>query len=212
MKIITNKEIERDELSQFEDIPGLYFIMLKPTSNTIESFISFMERRHVARNFIASDELNKRDFKISISPLAGDFESKNGEQYFRQYSQIVSEISEPLYIGMTGNLKQRIETHLYQFNKIVSMISSIDQMANLEELNFDEEIESDIQKVNDKANSFAKRLALLLSEYYQEKGVNPSVSSLWFKVKSLTELNSNQISEIESLLIQTIRPMGNIKI
>jgi hypothetical protein len=92
------------------------------------------------------------------------------------------------------------------------MISSIDQMANLEELNFDEEIESDIQKVNDKANSFAKRLALLLSEYYQEKGVNPSVSSLWFKVKSLTELNSNQISEIESLLIQTIRPMGNIKI
>ena len=83
---------------------GYILLCLKPTANTIESFVSFMERRHVERNFIASDELNKRFLKITISPRAGDFEPNGSEQYFKQYSEIVSEISEPLYIGMTGNL------------------------------------------------------------------------------------------------------------
>jgi len=124
----------------------------------------------------------------------------------------MDEIVEPLYIGMTGNLKERIETHLGQFKRIVSILNSVDLMGEITELDFTDEIESDMQRINDKANSFAKRLATIISEHYKTNGTSPSVSSLWFKIIPLQNHSLKEISEIESYLIRTIRPMGNIKI
>ena len=171
-----------------------------------------MERRHVDRNFTAYDSLNQREFQISISPSKDEMSNLENTDIFSTYSKMIDNIVEPLYIGMTGNLKERIETHLSQYKRIVSILNSVDLMGEITELDFTEEIESDMQKINDKANSFAKRLASVISEHYKEFGTSPSVTSLWFKVVPLENYSLKNISEIESLLIRTIRPMGNIKI
>lgn len=212
MIVITNKDIERDELNNYANTPGIYTIMLKPTESTLHSYIKFMERRHVDRNFTAYDSLNQREFQISISPSKDEMSNLENVDIFSTYSRMIDNIVEPLYIGMTGNLKERIETHLSQFKRIVSILNSVDLMGEITELDFTEEIESDMQKINDKANSFAKRLATVISEHYKEFGTSPSVTSLWFKVVPLENYSLKNISEIESLLIRTIRPMGNIKI
>ena len=196
MKVIRNFDIESTGLENLKNTSAIYSIHLSPRSDNVNEYIRFLKNLSERKTYTAQEFHKTHKIQIELIP---------------QQDQIITELSPPLYVGMSEEVGVRITKHHKELNY---NLNELDEIGDYHEIVFENSLE---YKLNSSTivehSNFANRITQLIKTCFVTSDKRPGISNFYFKIYPLDEdkLSRGQIISIENSLINSLIPFSNSK-
>lgn len=188
------------QMSELRDILGIYSWHLCPTITSYSSIGSVISKSSFHRRIHGRDEISREKMIVEVNKKDLDIRSEKfnlsnikGNAYaLNIFSELAGDLAPPIYIGMSGSLRGRLNNHLRELRKAF--------------LNMD---------VDPKKNHFGQTM-IKYSEDLKRAGVisrDLRMADLQLKVYVFDKkkIDESQVAIIENALITLFSPIGNKK-
>ena len=211
MKVIRNFDIESTGLENLKNTSAIYSIHRSPRSDNVNEYVRFLKFLSERKTYTAQEFHKTHKIQIELIPQQDQIIKNIEDKTYEEYLHIITELSPPLYVGMSEEVGVRIAKHHKELNY---NLNELDEIGDYHEIVFENSLE---YKLNSSTivehSNFANRISQLIKTCFIKSDKRPGISNFYFKIYPLDEdkLSRGQIISIENSLINSLIPFSNSK-